>query len=396
MPKQYFFEAGSFPDLSYTELCCVLESFNFNKEIVEKFSENIFLVKNESLTDDMFRNIFKRLGGCIRAGIVIRNLDSFLEEFQNEGEKIIFGISIIGNKSGYNNVFVKKLGNEIKRGLKEYGVNSRFVLPMRKELSLNTAQLVKNNILERGFEFDIIVGNSREIYGRTEYVQDLGGFVKRDMNRPNANILMGTLPPKLARMMVNFTALRSGIIWDPFCGSGTIPMEAVTIGFNVLASDADDLAVASTDENIRWLNEDGSIDGILYETFKLDVTRPDSKIVKKLKNTDISAVVCEPFMGPPQKSPVSENRAEELLNSVGKLYKSLFDLIDNRIEKRGIRAVIIIPSYKTFNGWKTIGIREVAGNRWILKNSYYVRNKELRWYRQDSIIMRNIFILERS
>jgi len=106
--------------------------------------------------------------------------------------------------------------------------------------------------------------------------------------------------------------------------------------------------------------------------------------------------VCEPFMGPPQKSPVSENRAEELLNSVGKLYKSLFDLIDNRIEKRGIRAVIIIPSYKTFNGWKTIGIREVAGNRWILKNSYYVPNKELRWYRQDSIIMRNIFILERS
>jgi len=229
MPKQYFFEAGSFPDLSYTELCCVLESFNFNKEIVEKFSENIFLVKNESLTDDIFRNIFKRLGGCIRAGIVIQNLDSFLEEFQNEGEKIIFGISIIGNKRGYNNVFVKKLGNEIKRGLKEYGVNSRFVLPMRKELSLNTAQLVKNNILERGFEFDIIVGNSREIYGRTEYVQDLGGFVKRDMNRPNANILMGTLPPKLARMMVNFTALRSGIIWDPFCGSGTIPMEAVTI-----------------------------------------------------------------------------------------------------------------------------------------------------------------------
>jgi tRNA G10 N-methylase Trm11 len=348
------------------------------------------------LTDDIFRNIFKRLGGCIRAGIVIQNLDSFLEEFQNEGEKIIFGISIIGNKRGYNNVFVKKLGNEIKRGLKEYGVNSRFVLPMRKELSLNTAQLVKNNILERGFEFDIIVGNSREIYGRTEYVQDLGGFVKRDMNRPNANILMGTLPPKLARMMVNFTALKSGIIWDPFCGSGTIPMEAVTIGFNVLASDADDLAVASTDENIRWLNEDGSIDGILYETFKLDVTRPDSKIVKKLKNTDISAVVCEPFMGPPQKSPVSENRAEELLNSVGKLYKSLFDLFDNRIEKRGIRAVIIIPSYKTFNGWKTIGIREVAGNRWILKNSYYVRNKELRWYRQDSIIMRNIFILERS
>ncbi|HOV29547.1 MAG TPA: hypothetical protein PLD77_00495 [Candidatus Dojkabacteria bacterium] len=396
MPNQYFFEAGSFPDLSYTELCCVLQSFNFSKEIVEKFSENIFLVADENFTDDVLKNVFKRLGGCVRAGVVLQDLDSFLGEFESKKDKVVFGISIIGEVKGYNTVFLKKLGNEIKKGLQECGVNSRFVLPMRKNLSLNAAQLIKNNVLYKGFELNIIVGNSGEIYGRTKYIQDLGGFVRRDMDRPNADTFVGTLPPKLARMMINFTALRSGIIWDPFCGSGTIPMEAVTMGFDVLASDSDDLAVVSTDENIRWLNEDGSIDGILYETFKFDVTRPDGEVVKKLKNTDISGIVCEPFMGPPQKKIVSEEKAKELLNGVGKLYRSLFDLVDNRLEKRGIHAVIIVPSYKTFSGWKTIGIRDIVGNRWMLKNSDYLPNRELKWYRQDSIIMRNIFILERS
>ena len=33
MSKQFFFEAGAFPDLSYVELIAVLESFNISKDI---------------------------------------------------------------------------------------------------------------------------------------------------------------------------------------------------------------------------------------------------------------------------------------------------------------------------------------------------------------------------
>ena len=114
------------------------------------------------------------------------------------------------------------------------------------------------------------------------------GFVQRDMYKPNTDIQMGTLPPKLARMMVNFTAQNSGILWDPFCGSGTIPMEAVILGFNTLASDVNPVAVNTTSSNIEWLSKEGFAPDALYESFRFDVTKANKEVIKKLKNTDIT------------------------------------------------------------------------------------------------------------
>lgn len=403
MPKQYFFEAGTFPDLSYTELLAVLESFEFRKDVVTRFGSNIFLVKSEKIEDTLIENIFDRLGGSIRVGEIVEDIDNFYmksddkenEKKESESKKVIFGISILGNRYRDDSRFLKKLANSIKKGLKEYGISSRFVLPQGRDGSLNAAQVIRNQILQKGFELNILRQNNEELYGRTIKIQDLEGFVDRDMNKPQTDTEMGTLPPKLARMMVNFTAQNSGTLWDPFCGSGTIPMEAAMLGFNFLASDINPQAVDDTDKNVKWLNSEGYITDTLYETFRFDITKPDKGVLKKLKNTDISAIVCEPYMGPPLTRILSQQKADELLSDVKKLYFKLFDLIDNKIEKRGIKVVIIIPSYKTDAGWITFGIRELVGKRWIIKNGDYSK-EGLKWSRKNSIITRNIFILERS
>lgn len=402
MPKQYFFEAGTFPDLSYTELLTVLESFGFRKDVVTRFGSGIFLVKDEKIDDIFVKNIFDRLGGSVRVGEIVEDIDNFYTttnqeetDSQENSKKVIFGISILGNSYRDDSRFLKKLANSIKKGLKEYGISSRFVLPQGRDSSLNAAQVIRNQILQKGFELNILRQGSEEIYGRTIKIQDLEGFVRRDMNKPETDTEMGTLPPKLARMMVNFTAQNSGTLWDPFCGSGTIPMEAAMLGFNFLASDINPQAVNDTDANVRWLSSEGYISDTLYETFRFDITKPDMEIVKKLKHTDITTIVCEPYMGPPLTRIISEQKANELLEGVKKLYFKLFDLIDNKMEKRGIKVVIIIPSYKTDRGWKTFGIRELIGKRWIVKNSEYSK-EDLKWSRKNSIITRNIYILERS
>ena len=402
MPKQYFFEAGTFPELSYTELLTVLESFGFSKDVVTRFGSSIFLVKDEKIDDTFVKNIFDRLGGSVRVGEIVEDIDNFYTTTNQEGtdsqegsKKVIFGISILGNSHKEDSRFLKKLANSIKKGLKEYGISSRFVLPQGRGSSLNAAQVIRNQILQKGFELNILRQGNEEIYGRTIKIQDLEGFVSRDMNKPETDTEMGTLPPKLARMMVNFTAQNSGTLWDPFCGSGTIPMEAAMLGFNFLASDINPQAVNDTDANVRWLSSEGYISDTLYETFRFDITKPDMEIVKKLKHTDITSIVCEPYMGPPLTRIISEQKANELLEGVKKLYFKLFDLIDNKMEKRGIKVVIIIPSYKTDRGWKTFGIRELIGKRWIVKNSEYSK-EDLKWSRKNSIITRNIYILERS
>jgi len=402
MSKKYFFQAGSFPNLSYVELITTFEIYGLSKDIIHFFTDDIFIIKSNDVTQEVLLKVFNRLGGFIRFGEIIETTDTFLKEYRESGDRVVFGLSLLGEldraDAKNNDRFLKKLANEIKREIRESGSSARFLIPRGSTLELNAAQIVNNDVLEKGFELCILRNKEKgkELYGKTYAIQDLEGYIERDMERPYSDLEMGVLPPKLARMMVNFCALKEGIIWDPFCGSGTVLMEAGVLGYNFLGSDIDVNAIHYTEENIKWLNEQGYLGNIVYETFPLDVTNPDAENIKKLKNTEISAVVCEPFMGPPQTNILSEEKAEQLLNSVKSLYKSLFDMLDDKIGVRGIKMVLIIPSYKTKKGWETFSIYDIISNRWNLLNSEYSPRKDLKWGRKNSIITRNIYILERT
>lgn len=396
MSKQLFIQSGVFPELSFAELLSVLSSFGLQRECITRYGKNIFLLNiDENITLQLAKTIFLRLGGAIRLGEIIEDIDSFEMDTENE-KKVTFGISILGEGRKTDSAVLKKLANGIKRQLRENKISSRFVLPQHKDISLNAAQIIKNNILSEGFELVLIRNGNQEIYGKTLEIQDLEGFVGRDIKRPESNLQMGTLPPKLARIMVNLTGLKNGVIWDPFCGSGTLLMEAAVLGFDFLASDIDPRAVIDTENNIKWLLGEGQItENTYYSAFQFDILKPDQGIVNKLKHTDIDAIVCEPYMGPPQTRILSVEYANKLLEDVKQLYRKLFELIDEKLQKRGIKVVMILPSYKTDKGWRTFGIRELVGKRWIVKNTTLVQ-EDLKWMRKNSIITRNIFILERT
>lgn len=396
MSKQLFIQSGVFPELSFAELLSVLSSFGLHRECVSRYGKHIFLLNiDEKITSQLARIIFLRLGGAIRLGEIIEDIDSF-EMNAEDGKKVTFGISILGEGKKNDSAVLKKLANGIKKQLRENKISSRFVLPQHKDISLNAAQIIKNNILSEGFELVLIRNGNQEIYGKTLEIQDLEGFVGRDIKRPESNLQMGTLPPKLARIMVNLTGLKNGVIWDPFCGSGTLLMEAAVLGFDFLASDIDPRAVIDTENNIKWLLGEGQItENTYYSAFQFDILKPDQGIVNKLKHTDIDAIVCEPYMGPPQTRILSVEYANKLLEDVKRLYRKLFELIDEKLQKRGIKVVMILPSYKTDKGWRTFGIRELVGKRWTVKNTTLVQ-EDLKWMRKNSIITRNIFILERT
>ncbi len=393
---QYFFQAGTFPALSYAELIALFNIYNLNSDTIHKYSDNIFIIKSKEISEEILLKIFNRSGGFVRFGHIINNLDSFLNEYIELKEKVVFGVSVLGGNRKGNLKYIKKLSNEIKRGLKEYGISSRFLIPSKEDTELNAAQIINNDVLSKGFELLILKDNKEEIYAETLEIQDLEGYIERDMDRPYSDTEMGVLPPKLARMMVNYASMKEGIVWDPFCGSGTVLMESAVLGYNFLGSDINKGALKYSEENILWLNERGYMGDVLYEIFEFDVKNPDKEKVKKLKNTNISAIVCEPFMGPPLKRVISHQHAQQLLDEVKDLYVNLFNTLDKKIGVRGVNMVMIIPSYKTDKGWKTFGIREVASKRWELLNTQYSPNRDLKWSRKNSIITRNIFILHRT
>jgi tRNA G10 N-methylase Trm11 len=396
MSKQYFFQAGTFPDLSYTELVALFKIFNLNRDTIHTFTEGIFIIKSNDISEDILLKIFNRSGGFVRFGYIVENLENFLDEYIKSEEKVTFGLSVLGDGKRDDQKFLKKLANEIKRGLKEYDISSRFLIPQKRDTELNAAQILNNDVLEKGFELSIIRSEKQEIYAKTISIQDIEGYIERDMDRPYSDIDMGILPPKLARMMVNYASIEEGIVWDPFCGSGTVLMEGAVLGYNFLGSDVDSDALKYSEENIQWLNERGYMGNIVYDIFKFDVKNPDNLILRKLRNTNISAIVCEPFMGPPLKRVLTEDHAEKLLEEVKDLYLNLFEVLDEKIGVRGINMVLVVPSYKTEKGWKTFGIRDITSKRWDLLNSDYSPNRDLKWSRKNSIITRNIFILHRT
>lgn len=389
---RYIFTAGSFPNLSYAELRSVLESFGYHPDSVKRFSEKTLIVDSKELTDDIVLRIFQRLGGFTRAGKEIEDLDSFLSEFE-DNTKIVFGISVISEIQGRENrIVVEKLSKQIKKYFVNEKISCRFVLPKKEEL--NAAQVIKNQMLEKGFELVISKSKEEKIYSKTLAVQDVDAFTQRDIERPYIDIDMGTLPPKLARMMVNFSQTNSGdILWDPFCGSGTILLEALMSDINVLGSDIDPKAVKYSEENIKWLSEKGFSQDVKYDLFELDILHPNGKIVNEIKNTGINAVVCEPYMGPPQKRSITQKEAEKLLIDVKELYIALFEVL-KKISYKGFRLVMVIPSYKTREGWISLPLNDIVDSRWELENKKHGR--DLKWKRNNSIIMRNIFILTKK
>ena len=395
MPKQYFFEAGSFQDLSFAELNSVFNTFGIPKDSIYRFSDRIFILRGNNISEDIIKRMFSRLGGFVRVGYILEQIDTFLNDQMEGKSKITFGISIVGIHNAQDHIFLRKLAGEIKDELRKNSVSSRYVSPSKRELELNSAQVLRNDILRKGFELCIFKNEKEEMYGCTMDVQDVNGFSARDFDKPYTDVKMGTLPPKLARMMINLTGLREGIIWDPFCGSGTILMESLVLGFDVLGSDIDPNALQYSDDNIKWLDTKDMIGEIKYDIFPLDVKDPDGKTISKLKKTDISAVVCEPFMGPPQRRIVFASRADVFLRRVKDLYEGLFEILE-KVCSKGFIAVIIIPSYKTERGWKTIGVREIVGKRWDVLNNQVSGGRDLKWSRKNSIITRNIFILRRK
>lgn len=58
-----------------------------------------------------------------------------------------------------------------------------------------------------------------------------------------------SLKPKLARALVNLSGVNKGKIWDPFCGTGGILIEAFLVGLEVEGSDVDEVMIRAAKQN---------------------------------------------------------------------------------------------------------------------------------------------------
>lgn len=198
-----------------------------------------------------------------------------------------------------------------KKELKSRGIASRWVTGKNGE-EISPAAVAKLKMTTEGLDVCLFVEGNKVWIGFTTDVQDADAWSLRDYGRPGRSGRAGMLPPKLARIMVNLAAIRDGdMIADPFCGSGTILMEAAlaTRAKTIIGSDNEAKQIADTEKNNAWLVKEKILrpdDKERFKTFLADAR----ELSKHVPPKSIDRIVTEGYLGPPLtgKEPVDALR----------------------------------------------------------------------------------------
>ncbi len=325
MPN-YFFLIGRTPELSLSEL----------KSLTGQSPVQVFpnIVQMPFSSDDEAKKIFRSLGGSLKimkhvgefSLVDQKTLINYIGAYLAQSNRPTFAIAEFGKQNQ------EKIDpSDIKKDLRDRGIGSRFIEGGADGLSASV--LLHHKVAE----INIFYQKDSIILAETLAVQDIDDWTKRDRAKPFANRKKGLLPPKVARMMVNLAVGQSAkqMIYDPFCGSGTVLMEGLMRGCKVVGSDLDAEAITGAQQNLTWFchEYEHSMDDV--NIFASDVTNVDpSRFPEK-----VDAIVTEPFLGKQTPSPT---QLGNIFKGLEKLYLGAFKQW-TKILKPGSRVVIIFP-----------------------------------------------------
>ncbi|MFA7601156.1 MAG: methyltransferase domain-containing protein [Patescibacteria group bacterium] len=405
--KKYFFVLGSNPELSLAELSTL-----FPENKWQRIASVVFSDFSEELN---CTDLMNSLGGTIKIGEYLTDFSlanrHALSEFtkkeiiknareNNLNGKFNFGFSFYGSRKLPGDFF--KLALAVKKDLKNFDISSRIVTS--REQILSSVVVEQNGLVDGGLELCFFVDKNKVFIGRTSTVQPFKDLSKRDFGRPNRDDHSGMIPPKLAQIMVNLARggdadFKEKKILDPFCGSGTILMEAYLMDFkNIIGSDLSDKAINDSISNIDWIidfNEKKSIESCSknIDIFQSDVLDLD----KSLDKNSIDYIVCEPYLGP-QRGFKDFNEVVKELND---LYSGALNVF-YKILKTGGRIVMIWPQFRANN--KTWKLEPNVSNFKMIpalifnesNNEEKSQRKNLVYGREDQKVWREIVVLEKK
>ena len=355
---RFIFILGQASKLSLAEIQSVLPQAS-----VIDSSDAYAVIETDIADCQIFLN---RLGGTIKIAKIINQpiaATTIAEQLSvNALGKVIFGISFYETKP-------TKIGMEVKRLLKEKKFSARLVTS--REPQLSSVIVTKEKVREF-----LIIKN--KYLAATCAVQDFADFSHRDYGRPTRDTKSGTLPPKLARMMVNLAAAKSNAtILDPFCGSGTILQEALLLGFKkVIGTDISQKAVGDTKENIDWLISQYQLTPSRLTIEQLDVAR----LSTQLRSIDV--IVTEPYLGPGLHGTETSQQIGKIIGELTSLYEISIEQFSTVLTKSGT-VVMVVPEFRS--NQQTIDVESMFTNVGMTvvsqRDLVYGRNDQHVWRR---------------
>jgi len=306
----YIFILGNNPALSIAEILVKFQSKKYyliNKKVLKvDFNQKIDAQK-----------VIKKIGGTIK---IVEILAEDYQDLFLSVEKLLpktfagkykFGLSFYGDERKD----FKEIAMKIKKELKKRKISSRWIVSKNKNIS--SVIVKKNKLIENGLDLVIVKENDKKYLGKTIAVQDFEELSFRDYSRPARDSYSGMIPPKLAQMMLNIglQGKIDQVLLDPFCGSGTILMEASLMGVKkIIGTDFSEKAIKDSQVNLEWVKEKFKTSQVKNLEIKVADVRRISNLIGK---ESIDLIVTEPYLGPQRKNDdieKSKKYLEELYN----------------------------------------------------------------------------------
>lgn len=385
---KYAFELGRQKNLCLAELLAVLG----NEHLVEKNLDSTIF----NLKDIEPQKLQNSLGGTIKIVKIVELIekgepkearikntieDLITQRLENASGKIPFSISTLNFKNP-RAINIRELLNFSKKIIKSLGLNARFV--NKGPISPPSSTIFKAKVIEKGIDIVLIKSDEGLYIGYSVSIQNIDDYTARDYDKPARDARVGMLPPKLAQIMINLAGDETKTVYDPFCGTGTVNIEAMLIGKDTIGSDIEEKLVQYSETNLSWAKKHFD----LKTNYKL-FTKDARLITTNDIPDNVDAVVTEGYLGPPQTTLPDEEKREKIFRELENLHLNWLCAMHKLTPKNCI-VVMCVTAFN--NNGKIIHMPHLEN---VVKTAGYKLKNSFVYNRQDQIVAREIVVLEK-
>jgi len=380
----YYCLLGNTPDLSFAELNALYPR-------AQVFKRSLQVASLQLTDDEAAHQLMDVAGGTVK---VIKELHVLTDSAPDAVQKQIAGALIALNLPKVT-FGVAEIGRDhlpplelykIKRQMEAENIKVRFVEGSRQGLSasilLHQEEVVEMNVLQL---------ESQLVLGQTVGIQDIDTWSEIDRSKPYANRKKGMLPPKVGRMMINLALTDRPadqapvIVYDPFCGTGTILLEALRRGCQVVGSDLDPESIEGSQRNLSWFAEQAEGKDTFAPTatiFASDVSQVKPEQLPRL----VDYIVTEPFLGRPQPRP---EQLTNVFRGIERLYLGAFKQWTKLLADQA-KVVIVFPQVNL--GKHVYGLQGLIDK--LESFGYTITSEPLLYHRPQAVVQRQIYIFK--